>query len=119
MLNLVLNARDATTGNGIVSISARGIAPAIAAGVELRVADDGIGMSRATLARIFDPCFTTGADGLGGMGLPMVELFVRGAGGALSIESALGVGTTVILTLPAIEIDPSAQTHVTPEEQDL
>jgi signal transduction histidine kinase len=69
--------------------------------IELRVADHGRGMSRATIARVFDPFFTTKADGLGGFGLPMVERFVRGAGGALTIVSELGVGTIVTLGLPA------------------
>lgn len=99
VLNLVLNARDAMGGNGIVGIDARALAHGE---VELRVLDDGVGMSRDTLARVFDPFFTTKSDGLGGIGLPMVERFVRDAGGTIAIESAPGVGTTIALRLPAI-----------------
>jgi len=99
ILNLVLNARDAMGGNGIVGIDAQVLAHGE---VELRVLDDGIGMSRATLARVFDPFFTTKTDGLGGIGLPMVERFVREAGGTIAIDSEPGIGTTIALRLPAI-----------------
>lgn len=98
LLNLVLNARDAMGGEGTVRIEAR----AVAGSVELRVGDRGIGMPPAVLARVFDPFFTTKRDGLGGIGLPMVERFVRGAGGDVSIESEPGIGTIVTLRLPAL-----------------
>lgn len=99
VLNLVLNARDAMAGRGIVVIHACMIAPG---SVELRVTDHGVGMSRETIARVFDPYFTTRKDGLGGIGLPMVARFVRAAGGSVSIDSTPGIGTTVTLRLPAI-----------------
>lgn len=98
VLNLVLNARDAMGGKGSVRIDAR----AVAGSVDLRVGDRGSGMSPTVLARAFDPFFTTRRDGLGGIGLPMVERFVRGAGGSVSIESEHGVGTVVTLRLPAL-----------------
>lgn len=102
VLNLVFNARDAVAGDGVVLIEARTIwRNSDPIGVELRVADNGVGMSPATIARAFDPFFTTKNDGLGGVGLPMVERFVRGARGNISIESELAVGTTVIMRLPA------------------
>lgn len=97
VLNLVFNARDAMAGDGMVLIRAHQAGSAI----ELRVADHGRGMSRATIARVFDPFFTTKADGLGGIGLPMVERFVRGTGGAMTIVSEPGIGTIVTLSLPA------------------
>lgn len=96
LLNLVFNARDAMAGNGVITIEGRRH-PTV---VEIRVVDSGIGMSETTMARAFDPFFTTKSDGLGGVGLPMVDRFVREAGGDVSIESALGLGTTVILRLP-------------------
>jgi signal transduction histidine kinase len=103
VLNLVFNARDALEGRGIVRIEARAIWRGLTvAGVAIRVADDGVGMSPATIARAFDPFFTTKTDGLGGIGLPMVARFVRDAGGEVAIESEPGVGTTVTLRLPAI-----------------
>jgi signal transduction histidine kinase len=58
-------------------------------------------MSPATIARAFDPFFTTKAEGPGGIGLPMVEHFVRDAGGEIAVDSEPGVGTTITLRLPA------------------
>ncbi|MCW6530782.1 HAMP domain-containing histidine kinase [Sphingomonas sp. MMSM20] len=98
VLNLVLNARDAMGGKGIVGIDAR----LAQDGIEVRVLDDGVGMSRETLAQAFDPFFTTKTDGLGGIGLPMVQRFVRDAGGTITIESEPDIGTTVALRLPAV-----------------
>lgn len=98
VLNLVFNARDAMAGEGTVRLEAQPVQSA----VEVRVGDDGIGMSPSVLARVFDPFFTTKRDGLGGIGLPMVEHFVRGAGGQVTVESEPGIGTTVTLRLPAL-----------------
>lgn len=99
VLNLVFNAREAMAGRGVIRLRAeRSIDdPAM---VDLQVIDSGIGMSPATMARAFDPFFTTKDDGLGGIGLPMVARFAQDCGGAVFIESALGVGTTMIVRLP-------------------
>jgi len=104
LLNLVFNARDAIDGCGTVVIEARTIREPERdpVGAEIRVTDNGIGMSTATIARCLDPFFTTKPDGLGGVGLPMVERFVRDAGGEIAIESTIGTGTIVTLRLPAI-----------------
>ena len=118
MLNLVLNARDAMGGRGIVLIRAWTVARGRAEpAIELRVADRGSGMSPATIARIFDPFFTTKTDGLGGIGLPMVERFVRDTGGEIVIESELGVGTTVLLHLPIAAAGPPAVVESAPQEK--
>jgi signal transduction histidine kinase len=110
VLNLVFNARDAMAGAGRVTIRAGLERDAAAAMIRLEVADQGIGMSPATIARAFDPFFTTKQDGLGGIGLPMVEQFVRDAGGDLAIDSEPGVGTVVTLRLPpAVRIRPNAE----------
>lgn len=102
LLNLVFNARDAIAENGTVVIEARSIRhERDRVGVEIRVIDNGIGMSAATIARCLDPFFTTKPDGLGGVGLPMVDRFLRDAGGEIAIESAPGAGTIVTLRLPA------------------
>lgn len=102
VLNLVFNARDAMAGTGNVAIRASCIRHAAAAAmIRLEVADQGVGMSPATIARAFDPFFTTKQDGLGGIGLPMVEQFVRSAGGDVVIASEPGIGTVVTLRLPA------------------
>ncbi len=101
-LNLVLNARDAAGQDGRVSVQARALVDdAAERWIEISVADDGIGMTPATIARAFEPFFTTKCEGLGGIGLPMVERFVTAAGGAIAIESEPGTGTIVRMRLPA------------------
>ncbi|WP_265311366.1 sensor histidine kinase [Sphingomonas lycopersici] len=107
VLNLVLNARDAMGGTGIVGIDAR----LVKEGIEVRVLDDGVGMSRETLAKAFDPFFTTKTDGLGGIGLPMVRRFIDDAGGTIVVESAPDIGTTVSLRLPAAAGPIAASIH--------
>jgi signal transduction histidine kinase len=102
VLNLVFNARDAMAGIGLVAIRGRAISCGLAGiSVEISVTDNGVGMSPATVARALDPFFTTKSNGLGGVGLPMVERFVREAGGTISIASEPGIGTAVALRLPA------------------
>jgi CheY-like chemotaxis protein len=68
------------------------------------VADAGTGMNAATLARATEPFFTTKRTGAGtGLGLAMAKAFADQSGGALSIESTPGLGTTVTLWLPAAD----------------
>jgi signal transduction histidine kinase len=108
LLNLLLNARDAMPGGGVIRVSAEAAASKSAGSfVSLRVADSGIGMKRETIERAFEPFFTTKPDGLGGIGLPMVRRFVEEAGGRVSIDSEPGVGTTVTLHLPVSVSFPS------------
>lgn len=100
LLNLAFNARDAMTGRGIVTIRGGRGAGRASALLDIQVIDTGIGMTPETVARALDPFFTTKSDGLGGIGLPMVERFVRESGGEIAIESEPGLGTTVTLRLP-------------------
>ncbi|MFQ6186284.1 ATP-binding protein [Sinorhizobium meliloti] len=102
LVNPILNARDASPDEGLVSLSAAAIVQGTDTFVELRVKDSGIGMTRDTMLRAFEPFFTTNGTGLGGVGLTMVKHFVEQHGGGVNLESALGSGTTVILRLPAI-----------------
>src|SRR5690606_27220510 len=107
ILNLVYNARDAMADGGAVTIRAACPASSDARDmVEISVADQGIGMSPETIAQAFEPFFATKSEGMGGVGLPMVERFVSGAGGEISVESALGAGTTFSVRLPAIPPEP-------------
>ena len=72
--------------------------------VELTVKDDGIGIPAANLNRIFDPFFTTklGAGG-SGLGLNITHNLVTGVlGGRVRVLSEVGVGTTFVLSLPAV-----------------
>jgi CheY-like chemotaxis protein len=77
--------------------------PSVAAGeyVVLAVSDTGVGMDEVALARATDPFFTTKGPGKGtGLGLSMVHGFVAQSGGALSLSSRIGMGTTIELWLP-------------------
>jgi len=112
LLNLVVNAVDATSTGGEISIA---VEPAtLAAGqvldtepgdyVRVAVSDTGTGMPPEVLARVFEPFFTTKEVGKGtGLGLAQVYGFLRQCGGGVSIDSVEGRGATVALYLPATE----------------
>jgi signal transduction histidine kinase len=114
LLNLVANSRDAMGDGGIITISARNLAGApdgVAPGdyVAIAVRDQGEGMTPATLQRARDAFFTTKPLGKGtGLGLHMVQSFAAQCGGALRIDSALGVGTTVEIILPRAAVVTSS-----------
>ena len=111
LLNLVLNAKDATEGKGRIVVKSethvldaeRAQQRNVQAGtyVCVSVQDDGCGMDAATQSRVFEPFFTTKQVGQGsGLGLSMVYGFTRRSGGAVTIDSEPGLGTTFQLWLP-------------------
>jgi signal transduction histidine kinase len=113
LLNLFLNARDAMPGGGTLSVRTRDVALApegcaalapyrVAPGryLAIEVSDTGSGMPPEVLARCREPFFTTKGDGGTGLGLWMVHCVVTGHGGALSVASHPGAGTTVTIFLP-------------------
>jgi CheY-like chemotaxis protein len=113
VINLVVNARDAMPRGGRIAIrtdnleleAELGQRKAVAPGayVRLELADTGSGMSADVQRRIFEPFFTTKQRGKGtGLGLSIVFGIVRQAGGAISVQSAEGQGTTVEILLPAL-----------------
>jgi len=72
--------------------------------VEIYVRDTGHGMERAVLDRIFEPFFTTKQSGEGtGMGLAVVHGIVASLQGAITVDSAVGKGTTFHIVLPLME----------------
>ena len=112
LLNLVFNARDAMADGGTVMIRGR-LASAVQSSalppgryLAVDVVDSGGGMDAEVLQRVFEPYFTTKAVGVGsGLGLPQVRAFAVHSGGAATISSERGVGTTVSLLLP-VSRDP-------------
>ncbi|MBA3659946.1 MAG: response regulator, partial [Gemmatimonadales bacterium] len=113
LINLVANARDATETGDTVSITIGDMTVAapmpaalndmipIGEYVRLTVADSGAGMSAETLARSFDPFYTTKEVGRGtGLGLPMVYGTMRRHDGYVVARTALGSGTAVELYWP-------------------
>jgi PAS domain S-box-containing protein len=107
LLNLAFNARDAMPDGGTLKISAQNVIlngePEGLKGehVALRIADTGAGMSLETKERVFEPFFTTKSFGEGtGLGLSQVFGFIKQIGGAISVESNVGVGSIFTLHLP-------------------
>jgi CheY-like chemotaxis protein len=107
LLNLAVNARDAMPSGGQLTIATSNAASAersSAKEVVLVVRDTGVGMSEDVKERVFEPFFTTKEAGKGtGLGLSMVYGIVNQSGGRIALESAIGHGTTFIITLPAAE----------------
>jgi len=108
LLNLAFNARDAMKQGGKLRISAQNVvltgAPEGLKGehVALRVTDTGTGMSAETMERVFEPFFTTKSFGEGtGLGLSQVFGFTKQIGGAVTVESQVGKGSTFTIYLPA------------------
>ncbi len=117
LLNLVFNARDAMPAGGTVVIRGRLASATQAAALPpgrylaVDVADSGGGMDAEVLQRVFEPYFTTKPVGVGsGLGLPQVRAFAVQSGGAATIRSERGVGTTVSLLLP-VSSDPVQAAH--------
>ncbi|WP_051341263.1 hybrid sensor histidine kinase/response regulator [Azospirillum halopraeferens] len=107
VLNLVVNARDAMAAGGRITI-ATGVDGAHAV---VSVRDTGSGMPADVRTRAFEPFFTTKRDGQGtGLGLSMVYGFARQSGGMAEIDSRLGQGTCVRITLPLTTRRPSEVT---------
>jgi signal transduction histidine kinase len=108
LLNLCRNAADAIPEGGAIMVAARNVEPSASAArefVEIVVADDGEGMTEEVLSQAFIPYFTTKAAGSGtGLGLPQVQRFAEGQGGAVGIESKRGAGTRVRLLLPRVRV---------------
>jgi PAS domain S-box-containing protein len=79
--------------------------------IHLAITDTGVGMDETTLARIFDPFFTTKPASEGtGLGLSIVHEIVRGHGGAITVRSRVGEGTTFDLYFPRNKGEPLATT---------
>ncbi len=121
LMNLCINARDATSASGHISIGVRGLTAhglvcsacrnaATGRFVEVSVSDNGAGMKPEVLERIFEPFFTTKEIGKGtGMGLATVHGIVHESGGHVMVDSAPGRGTTFRVLLPMHEATTQAE----------
>ena len=112
ILNMAVNARDAMDGQGQLAIEIENVA--LAAGevnelpageyVRISVADAGSGIPPEMIDRVFEPFFTTKPVGKGtGLGLSQIFGFARQSGGDITLDSTVGVGTTVSIYLPRSE----------------
>jgi two-component system cell cycle sensor histidine kinase/response regulator CckA len=115
LVNLVLNARDAMftggtltieTGERQISLSTRGRSVRPGRYVVLAVSDTGSGIHAETLSHVFEPFFTSQAPGnRAGLGLSIVYGIVKQNGGVVRVSSEPGLGTTVKVFLPRVEVE--------------
>ncbi|MFT5210067.1 MAG: PAS domain S-box-containing protein [Flavobacterium sp.] len=120
LLNLALNAKDAMEDSGTLTLTTSHFcldpnsppATVVASDnwmdqkdyIVISVKDSGEGLPSELQSKAFEPFFTTKAEGKGtGLGLSMVYGFVKRGGGAIQIESEIGIGTSFNIFLPASE----------------
>lgn len=110
LINMAVNARDAITGHGVVTVrvekvqcmpSVRGCAPLKGEFAAVSVSDTGAGIDASVLGQVFDPFFTTKGVGEGtGLGLSQVFGFAKQSEGEIDVHSEPGAGTRFTLYLP-------------------
>jgi signal transduction histidine kinase len=111
--NLVINARDAMPEGGLVKVRADNVIVGTedelplsqGAHVVISVEDQGAGIPEENFDKIFDPYFTTREKPgrrVAGLGLSIVSSIVNSYGGHIKVESEVGVGTNVMVYLPAV-----------------
>jgi signal transduction histidine kinase len=98
LANIVENALHAMPGTGVLALDAS----ADAHFVTVEVGDTGVGMDEESLARVFEPYFSTKTTGTG-LGLPIAQRNVELNGGAVEVESTKGRGTVVRMRLPVAD----------------
>jgi PAS domain S-box-containing protein len=102
-VNIITNAIDAMPESGTLTITSK----AVKDNVKIIFNDTGTGMSEETLSKLWSPLFTTKAKGMG-FGLSICKRIVEAHGGKISVESIIGKGTTVTVTIP---INPETVTE--------
>ncbi len=123
--NLVLNAREAMPTGGVVTIRAENVVlgphekPSLPPGdyVRVSIADHGGGMAKETLPKIFDPYFSTKQRGTQkgmGLGLTICHSVIQKHGGAIAVESEVGLGTTFFIDLPVSQKLPEKENAAVP-----
>ena len=104
-INLLINAVEATSPNGQISINARTCPNDGRAGVSVEVTDTGMGIPPDALGHVFEAFYTTKPAGQGtGLGLAIARDIVRDHGGTIVAQSHPGHGTTFTVWLPTYEV---------------
>ncbi len=128
--HLALNAREAMPEGGVVSVQAGNVVlgdhevPALPPGdyVRVSIADRGVGIAPDMLPKIFDPYFSTKPrstqKGMG-LGLTTCHAIIQKHGGAIAVESEVGIGTTFHIHLPAARRLPAAELPARPKSRPL
>ncbi|MDD2852024.1 MAG: ATP-binding protein [Desulfuromonadaceae bacterium] len=99
-LNIIINALQASPPGNSVAVAIKNVN----SGVEISVRDCGPGISGDNLSRIIEPFYTTKEDGTG-LGLAISRKIVEGHDGTLQVESVVGQGTVVTITLPRLPME--------------
>jgi signal transduction histidine kinase len=98
LMNLLLNAAQATPAGGSITISAgREMSADL---IEVRISDSGSGIPADILPHVFEPFYTTKRGKGTGLGLSISQSYIRSHGGDIQVESSAGRGTVVRVTLP-------------------
>jgi two-component system cell cycle sensor histidine kinase/response regulator CckA len=119
VMNLVVNAKDAMTGGGTLTLATQDVVVALGDSVpdpemvpgpyvRLSVTDDGAGMSPDVMAHLFEPFFTTKETGKGtGLGLATVYGIVKQSNAFIDVRSTPGQGTTFAIYFPRVTVGES------------
>jgi signal transduction histidine kinase len=107
LMNLLLNAAEATSAGGRITVSATKLA--FVESIEIRVSDTGCGIPAEVLPHVFEPFFTTKLGRGTGLGLSISYAYMRSHGGDMRVDSVVGRGTTVTITLPLRTDEPADQ----------
>ena len=110
LVNMVFNAVDAMPNGGLLTLAARDND----GHVEITVGDTGIGMEPEVRSRIFDPFFTTKGKAGMGLGLAVCYGIIQRHQGSIDVESEIGKGTIIKITLPVADIEPVMQPEAGP-----
>ncbi|GAQ94843.1 PAS domain S-box-containing protein [Thermodesulfovibrio aggregans] len=100
LLELVQNAKNAISDDGIIKISTEKIKTDSHEKVTLTISDTGHGMNEETLQRCFEPLFTQDPRKFG-LGLPIVKNIIQKHNGTIEIKSSPNAGTTVKILFPS------------------
>lgn len=103
LFNLIRNAIQASSPNQVVKVSVQ-----LNDQLEIRVQDYGSGIADDVLPQIFDPFFSTKSqikEGMG-LGLSVSRSLIESMGGKITVETAVGFGTTFTVTLPLVTVSP-------------
>ncbi len=98
LLNLIINARDAMDGKGTITISGEQFRDR--GDIHIAVIDHGCGIKTENMKHIFEPFFSTKGDRGNGLGLAAVRNIIQEHGGAVTVESQFGSGSTFNIYLP-------------------
>ena len=96
LVNILQNAREATSGKGKILVSAE---PGPEQSIVVTITDDGPGIAKSQISKIFEPYFSTKSKGTG-LGLSIVKHNAEMYGGTVQVQSELGKGATFTVQLP-------------------